>query len=71
MASLKQPDTTVPTEPVTAEASPPPTQETEREAEGQRRRDEVLRRTGRPWHPIYNWDPNISMDGMPCADDDR
>jgi hypothetical protein len=62
---VKQPDIATPERPVTEEASPPPT----REAEGQRRRDEVLRRTGRPWHPVYNWDPNISADGMPCADD--
>jgi hypothetical protein len=29
----------------------------------------VYRRTGRPWHPVYNPDANISFSGFPCADD--
>lgn len=39
--------------------------------EAERRKAEVLRKTGRPWDPVHNWDPNISCSGRPCADDDR
>lgn len=37
--------------------------------EGSRRKGEVYRRTGEPWHPVHNPDSNISFNGFPCADD--
>lgn len=39
--------------------------------EASRRKANVYRRTGMPWHPHLNSDSNIALDGSPCADDDR